>query len=222
VKRSSEAKSLPCPLCEQQADYFCKIGRKGRFYYKCSTCQSVFLIPKKYVDHSSERARYEEHNNDVEDLRYQEFVSPITKAIQDHFPTNAEGLDYGCGTGPVASVVLEDLGYKTLALYDPFFQPDEGYLSKSYDYIICCEVMEHFYYPKKEFLKLRNLLKPFGKLFCKTSLLKSKSSVKEFSDWWYNNDPTHVFFYTVETLEYISRHFGFKKVKIEPKLITFS
>ena len=131
-------------------------------------------------------------------------------------------MDYGCGTGTVASLVLEDLGYKTVALYDPFFQPDEGYLSKSYDYIICCEAMEHFYYPKEEFSKLRNLLKPFGKLFCKTSLLKSESSAEEFSYWWYNNDPTHVFFYTVETLGYISKHFGFKDVKIEPKLITFS
>jgi hypothetical protein len=49
------------------------------------------LIPKKYVDHSSEMAGYEEYNNDVNDLRYQEFVSPITKAIQDKFSTSAEG-----------------------------------------------------------------------------------------------------------------------------------
>jgi SAM-dependent methyltransferase len=222
MKSSSEAKSSLCPLCEHQADLFCKIGQKGRFYYKCSNCQSVFLIPEKYVDHSSEKARYEEHNNDVEDSRYQKFVSPITVAIQNQFSINAKGLDYGCGTGPVASFVLERAGFREVALYDPFFQPNEGNLSKTYDYIICCEVMEHFYDPKEEFSRLRSLLKPLGKLFCKTSILKSKSSPEEFSNWWYNNDPTHVFFYTVETLEYISKHFGFKEVKIETKLITFS
>ena len=213
--------SLTCPLCTSQAPFFCSIGKKGRHYYKCETCCAVFLHPDKYINYSSEKERYEEHNNDVEDPRYQKFVSPITDAVQQKFDKNSDGLDYGCGTGPVASVVLENKEFKKIALYDPFFQPNEEHLNTTYDFIICCEVMEHFFDPKAEFQQLRRLLRDSGQLFCKTSILKEKSTPDEFKDWWYNNDPTHVFFYTPKTLNYIANKFDFKGVKIEPKLITF-
>lgn len=217
----SPEKNLTCPLCNSIADYFCSIGNTGRDYYKCSICFSIFLTPNTYIDYKAEKARYEEHNNDVEDSRYQNFVSPITDAIQAQFPKTSDGLDYGCGTGPVASVVLEREGFKKIALYDPFFHPHEDNLKKTYDFIICCEVMEHFFNPKEEFSRLRGLLKPNGKLFCKTSILNNDVSKSYFKDWWYNNDPTHVFFYTPKTLEFIAKNFGFNAIQIEPKLITF-
>lgn len=210
-----------CPLCESTADYFCSIGKKGRNYYRCAVCSSVFLHPEKYIDHTAEQLRYEEHNNDVKDKRYQNFVSPITTAITNQFSKNAKGLDYGCGTGPVASVVLEQKGFDEIALYDPFFQPHKEHLSASYDFIICCEVMEHFHHPQKEFALLNSLLKSTGKLFCKTSVLKTNYDEDYFKDWWYNNDPTHVFFYTTKTLEYIADHFNFNELKVESQLITF-
>ncbi|MBZ9786052.1 class I SAM-dependent methyltransferase [Psychroflexus sp. CAK57W] len=221
MKIQTPDSTYKCPLCTSIADYFCSIGKKGRDYYKCNICHSVFLHPKKYIDYSSEKSRYEEHNNDVRDTRYQTFVSPITDAIEAQFPKTADGLDYGCGTGPVASVVLEADGFKEIALYDPFFQPNAEHLTKTYDFIICCEVMEHFFNPKEEFAVLRKLLRPSGKLFCKTSILKDDSDEDHFKDWWYNNDPTHVFFYTPKTLEFIAKTFGFEQVLIEPKLITF-
>lgn len=210
-----------CPLCNSIADYFCSIGKKGRDYYRCDTCDAVFLHSRKYIDLDSEKSRYEEHNNDVEDSRYQNFVSPITDRILSEFPKHTDGLDYGCGTGPVASVILEREGFKKIALYDPFFQPHEEHLKATYDFIICCEVMEHFHNPKQEFLKLRSLLRTSGKLFCKTSVLKTNADEDYFKDWWYNNDPTHVFFYTPKTLNYIARSFSFHHVLIEPKLIIF-
>lgn len=215
------SKSFVCPLCTDKAFHFCSIGKRNRHYFRCPNCCAVFLHPKKYVDENAEQERYESHNNDVEDPRYQKFVSPITDAVQAQFPKTASGLDYGCGTGPVASVVLEREGFQKVALYDPYFQPHKEHLNKTYDYIICCEVMEHFFKPKFEFERLRKLLKANGKLFCKTTILKEDISVENFTDWWYNNDPTHVFFYTENTLKYIAKHFGFQKVKIDPKLITF-
>ncbi|SDH00780.1 class I SAM-dependent methyltransferase [Psychroflexus sediminis] len=221
VKAQNPELNHPCPLCESIADYFCSIGKKGRDYYTCSTCHAVFLHPRKYIDYSSEKSRYEEHNNDVKDPRYKKFVNPITDAVEAQFPKTADGLDYGCGTGPVASVVLEENGFKKIALYDPFFFPETKPLTKKYDFIICCEVMEHFFQPKEEFSRLRNLLRTSGKLFCKTSILKDNIGKNEFKDWWYNNDPTHVFFYTPKTLRFIAENFDFNKVLIESKLITF-
>jgi SAM-dependent methyltransferase len=222
VEIKTPKKNHKCPLCESLADYFCSVGEENRAYYKCGNCHAVFLHPENYIDFSSEKSRYETHNNDVTDKRYQQFVSPITDAVQSQFPLSAKGLDYGCGTGPVASVVLEDSGFRNIALYDPFFEPHHHYLTKTYDFIICCEVMEHFFNPKEEFLRLRNLLEPSGKLYCKTSILKTEFDEDYFQNWWYKNDPTHVFFYTKKTLEYIADTFKFNNLVMETKLITFN
>ena len=67
-----------------------------------------------------EISRYEIHNNDVEDKGYQKFVLPITKAILHNYKPNHTGLDFGAGTGPVISKVLQDHHYN-IKLYDPFF-----------------------------------------------------------------------------------------------------
>jgi 2-polyprenyl-3-methyl-5-hydroxy-6-metoxy-1,4-benzoquinol methylase len=45
---------------------------------------------------------------------------------------------------------LEDDGYK-IKQFDPFFHNDIAVLRRSYDYIVCCEVIEHFHSPSKEF-----------------------------------------------------------------------
>jgi Zn-finger nucleic acid-binding protein len=214
-------KSFTCPLCTSKASLFCSINIEQN-YYKCPTCYAVFLDPRKYIDRLSEKERYKTHNNDVKDSRYQNFVKPITDAILQKFEKNSDGLDYGCGTGPVASVVLEQHGFNNIALYDPFFKPDKACLNRTYDFIICCEVMEHFFYPQKEFKLLKNLLKTTGQLFCKTSVLKEDITATEFNDWWYKNDPTHVFFYTPNTLDYIANAFNFNQVNVKSKLITFN
>ena len=108
-----------------------------------------------------------------------------------------------------------------VTLYDPFFYPDMSYLSNKYDFIICCEVMEHFHRPQEEFKKLRNLLKPKGILFCKTSIVNNDMSVDSFSKWYYKNDPTHVFFYSPKGLKYIKDTFEFSQLVISENLITF-
>jgi hypothetical protein len=44
----------------------------------------------------------------------------------------------------------------------------------------------------------------------------------EFNSWYYKNDPTHVFIYQKETIEWIKQRFNFSSVAIEGRLITFS
>jgi hypothetical protein len=78
--------------------------------------------------------------------------------------------------------------------------------------------MEHFFNPHKEFRLLARLLNPGGKLYCKTSLFNDD---QDFGSWYYKNDPTHVFLYSSESLEWIKDNFKLKKLQIEPKLITF-
>jgi 2-polyprenyl-3-methyl-5-hydroxy-6-metoxy-1,4-benzoquinol methylase len=212
---------LECILCHGKADWFCNYFKKQVHFYKCSNCKSIFKDNSVFPDLTSEKLRYLTHNNNVEDENYQAFVSPITNAVVKHFSEDKIGLDYGCGTGPVAAHVLKLKGYE-IVLYDPFFYPDENYDQQKYDFIICCEVMEHFHKPDKEFRLLKSLLKEEGRLYCKTSQISDHISVQEFKDWHYKNDPTHVFFYTPSALEYIKTNMGFRSLNFDKKLITFN
>jgi hypothetical protein len=92
-------------------------------------------------------------------------------------------------------------------------------LESKYDYIACCEVVEHFYDPFREFKKLKDLLNPGGKLYCMTELYDQNT---DFRAWYYKNDPTHVFFYSPCAISWIKEQFNFKEAKIEGRLIVFS
>lgn len=169
-------------------------------------------------DAKEERLRYEEHFNDVENEGYQRFVSPITSSVLNDFSKTDKGLDFGAGTGPVISKLLKDQDY-SLVQYDPFFHNFPDLLKDKYNYIVCCEVMEHFYHPKKEFELLQNLLHTKGKLYCMTDLWDESI---DFHKWYYKNDQTHVFIYHINTIEWIQKEIGFSNVTIEGRLITFS
>ncbi|MEL6811495.1 MAG: class I SAM-dependent methyltransferase [Bacteroidota bacterium] len=205
---------MKCPLCEIE-DTQQRI--RSPQFYNCPNCGSVFRSPEHYISAEEEKARYLTHNNNVEDERYQNFVSPIVKAVTHSFDYQSSGLDFGAGTGPVISKLLTDKGYQ-MTLWDPFFHPDRSVLDSRYDFIVCCEVMEHFHHPKEEFLLMKRLLKPNGKLFCKTELLTPK---KDFEDWYYKNDTTHVIFYSPQNLLWIKEHLGYARLYVGRDLIVF-
>ncbi|MBS3777581.1 MAG: hypothetical protein KGY70_20475, partial [Bacteroidales bacterium] len=69
----------PCILCGSETTFF-RVARKRR-YFQCSGCSSVMMDPQDYVSIQKEKARYETHNNDVNDRGYQHFVSPVVERI---------------------------------------------------------------------------------------------------------------------------------------------
>ncbi len=200
--------------CESTALYF---ENENHRFFHCSECDTVFRDPKTFLSPSEEKERYLTHNNDVSDTGYREFVSPITEAVVANYGKFCMGLDFGAGTGPVIAEVLKEQGY-TVELYDPFFHPDVSVLEANYDFIVCCEVIEHFFQPEKEFSLLKKLLKPGGKLFCMTDLLTEN----DFEDWYYKNDPSHVIFYNANNLKWIVENIGFSKVETNNRLVIFS
>jgi len=205
-----------CPLCQNTSTLF--LDYKNRQYFECTTCQGIFLNPEQYMDYENEEKHYLFHNNNVEDQGYQNFVSPITSGILDAFSKEDFGLDFGAGTGSAISKVLEDHFFK-IKQYDPYFHNYPELLKDKYNYIACCEVIEHFHHPNKEFQLLKNLLQPNGKLFCMTHLYDSSI---DFEKWYYKNDHTHVFIYQKETIAFIAKNYGFSNVLIENRVIVFS
>lgn len=208
---------MKCPLCFSEGIHF--YSGQDRTFLECNLCKGIFVSEENLPDPVAERERYETHNNDVDDLAYQKFVSPIVKSvITDFDPSVHVGLDFGAGTGPVITKLLKDHDFQIFA-YDPFFLPFPELLQKSYDFIVCCEVIEHFQNPAKEFRLLRAMLRPGGKLYCMTHIYPPGI---DFSNWYYKNDPTHVFIYREETFDFIKDHFAFQQVGIKDRLITFS
>ncbi len=202
-----------CPLCSGVSVPFFEDQ-----YFRCTTCNGVFMKAAYHVEKSDEKQRYEEHNNDIHDPAYQNFVSPITDSVLLEFDENAIGLDFGSGTAPVISHVLSQKNYQ-MQQYDVFFAPNTKVLSQKYDFIACCEVVEHFHQPDKEFGLLRTLLKPGGKLYIMTNMI---TKPERFANWYYRRDPTHVFFYTPKTFEFIKDYFGFDSLTINSRMITLS
>lgn len=185
-------------------------------YYQCGNCRSVILDPDDYISPDEEKQRYLEHNNDVNDPGYQNFVSPVVESVLKNQNPEDTGLDYGAGTGPVISKLLQDKGY-TIIPYDPLFIKNDV-LNTKYDYIVCCEVIEHFHNPSQEFRLLKELLQNKGVLYCMTYLYDENI---DFKSWKYKDDQTHVIFYHKKAVQWIQKTLGFSKVEINGRLISF-
>lgn len=199
-----------CPLCSKIADQYILIKKAGHVYWDCSQCYVVFLDPQFYLKVELEKAHYICHQNDVYDLRYQNFVSPITDYVLGHFAPNSHGLDFGCGRDPVIQFVLNKKDYK-VDLYDLFFANSSERLNSQYDYVSICEVVEHFKNPDKEFKQLKSLVKENGSLIVMTALLKDDM---DFANWYYHRDPTHIIFYRLKTLTWLQEKYNFQSLEI--------
>jgi len=204
------SKKYICPLCNYYGEDF-----YSEQFRKCPKCKSIFRCPEYFLDPKKEKSRYEEHNNDVHDTKYQNFVSPIVDKIQENHTPSEIWLDFWAGTGPVISHVLSQKWFQT-SLYDPFFHNSPELLLKKYDFIIACEVIEHFHNPKEEFKLLYKLLKPDGKLYLMTNIYHPEIN---FHEWYYKNDLTHVFFYSKESLSWIKNFYCWKNYTLKWRCI---
>lgn len=199
-----------CPLCQGNGEFF-----HNKNFQKCIRCQGVFRCPEYFMSPDKEKARYGEHNNDVQDIKYQNFVSPIVNQVLTNHTNWELWLDFWAGTGPVISHLLWKKWFE-ISLYDPFFHNKPELLLKKYDFIIACEVVEHFHNPYKEFQLLHSLLKPQGKLYIMTDLY---SPAVNFQEWYYKNDLTHVFFYSEKAFDWIRNDWPWKKYSRDNRCI---
>ncbi|NBX77490.1 MAG: class I SAM-dependent methyltransferase [Proteobacteria bacterium] len=205
-----------CPLCSKLG-FFSQVTNLKRVFHRCPSCDLLFVDPSQILSQEEEKKRYESHNNDIEDIRYQDFLRPLFRVILEAVPKNSKGLDFGAGPGPALSEMLKKKDFE-IELYDPFFWPNENALNTQYDFVFASEVVEHFSNPNREFRLLRSLLKPKGKLFLMTLLYGPEI---DLTQWYYLKDPTHICAYSKNTFNWIQSNFGFTKTKVqEPRIVS--
>ncbi len=189
----------PCPLCESVATEFYTYAM-NRDYYRCKTCQLIF-VPKIFLlKKSEEKKRYDFHDNRIDDPAYIAFLSQLFQPVVDRIKANSMGLDFGSGPEPVLAQLFEKKGFK-MNIFDPLYANNPEIFTKKFDFITLSEVAEHLYHPLQEFNRLLSLLNPKGYL---TMMTLRTDSVKDFNNWHYQKDETHVCFYAKKTMEYIA------------------
>lgn len=183
--------SMQCPLC--------RASRIGSFYeaFRCVSCELVFK--GQYLPAEQEKARYEQHNNDLSDARYLKYLNQLwsLKPIGEYESV----LDFGCGPTQGLQALVPDM---KITSYDAFFYPQT---LAQYDLVFCCEVVEHFNNPNKSWKLLSEITK-------KTLLVRTELySEDQYPSWYYKEDPTHVCFYNYKTLDAICELFAFELIE---------
>jgi len=191
----------PCPLCSSEASL---LFSKDRFreYYHCQECDLIFVPSKYHLSPEQEKERYDLHENDPNDPGYRKFLSTLVDPMAEIVPKGSKGLDFGSGPEPVMANMLKDLGYE-MALFDKYYADDKKVFTQQYDFITCCETIEHFANPKKELELMVSLLKPGGWLGIKTNLFDFKPH--SFDNWHYKRDLTHICFFSEKSFSWISQ-----------------
>lgn len=210
---------MTCPLCshEDNAIVHTRIDPQHgrRDYHRCSRCCLIFLPPEQLLSPENERRRYDLHQNHPEDQGYVRFLNQLVEPLVAMLPAGAAGLDYGCGPGPTVSVLLRLRGFDT-AVFDPVYFPNTILLEQSYDFVTCTETVEHFYHPRREWQRFKQLVKPGGLLGIMTGMYRD---IEAFKDWWYPSEPTHVNFYHSDTWTWISAEWGWEYQLLTDRVI---
>ncbi|PQJ64954.1 class I SAM-dependent methyltransferase [Photobacterium angustum] len=194
----------PCPLCHsEQHGVF--VEDKNRCYFRCQQCALIFADPEAQLSPEQEKAVYDQHQNNPDDMGYRQFLGRLATPLVERLPAGPlDALDFGSGPGPTLSIMLEEMGYN-MAIYDPYFAPDPSVLTRQYDFVTCTEAIEHFNQPAKEWGLLLSMIKPGGWLGLMTKLA---TDAEAFTRWHYKNDPTHVSFFSRDTFRFLAQRDG--------------
>ena len=192
-----------CPLC-----YNPSVGSfyndSKREYLHCPMCDLVFVHPDSYLSSAEEFKRYEQHNNNPDDLRYRSFLSKLQKPVAKRLAQGSSGLDFGSGPGPLLKQMFEEQGHN-MAIYDIFYAPEITVFENVYDFITSSETVEHLQQPRQELERLWRCLKPGGTLGIMTAVHYADI---DFKNWYYIRDETHVIFFSPKTFKWLAQLWG--------------
>ena len=190
-----------CHIC--QTETYEKEDQKGRIFHFCSNCQFISLDTRFLISPVEEKARYNQHENDLNNDGYKKWLLKFAdEAVKPYVSKNNRILDFGSGPEPVFQTLLSSEGY-TVDIYDKYFF-DRSF-NGPYDMITSIEVIEHIHFPLNVIDQLKKVVIPRGYISIKTAF--RPESDRDFLSWWYKEDSTHISFYSRKTFEWIAEYF---------------
>lgn len=201
-----------CPVCGSHISRTLQDQKNARVYLLCDNCRYIFLQPENHLSTEEQKRRYLRHRNSLEEEGYINFLSSfLQRVVIPHIERGAHVLDYGSGPVPAFSWLLDTNGYRVDS-FDPFFFPDTSWEKETYRAAIMIEVLEHLSNPVGTLKNLRDRIAPGGYICIRSSLHDENPS--HFATWWYRQDPTHVSFFSITTIEYLSTALGLRTISI--------
>lgn len=207
--------SPSCPLCGS-ANASPYHDDAARAFFRCATCDLVFVPADQHPTPEAEARRYALHENSADDPGYLRHLRRLADPLSERLRPGARGLDFGCGPAPALARILEARGFH-VASYDPQFFPDRALLARAYDFVTCSEVIEHVHDPAALLETLDALLGRGGTLAVMTRLRDDVT----FATWWYRRDITHVCFYSRATMTWIAGVRGWRLELPAPDVALF-
>lgn len=195
---------MECLICTGKTIHFVE-EKSGIHYHRCQTCGVIFKDPVYYQTLEEQKRRYDLHTNDERDEGYRAYFQRFLDFVMPKVERVGTALDFGCGRSRLLANILNDMNIDADA-YDPLYHPDTEYHSKKYDLIVSTEVFEHLHDPKALFSELLTLLNPGGYVALQTQFYPEDP--KDFSQWYYHKDPTHIVFFSPITFRVLAEICG--------------
>ena len=215
-----------CPVCDSKK-LFRLAGYEAAMLVKCRNCLFVFTKRIPEDKELSEYYSYYPIHSTVSEItrkRYRELLENFEK----YRKTN-NIIDVGCGDG----FFLEEAKKKGWNVYGTEYglhyiniceekgiQMKGGMLSplnyeaESFDVITSFEVIEHINYPMVELKNFNSILRNNGIVYITTPNFNSISR-RMFKDKWnVIGYPEHLSYYTPQSIDYLLKKSGFKKINI--------
>ncbi len=187
-----------CRVCGTASGLFYQNERR---FFRCPECRLIFTVDA--VDKSLEEAHYKKQWAETDPGFWKSQVDVLLKIIA-LYRTPERLLDFGSGSGEMTKE-LERRGVSATPL-EPMIH---GYLkdqrfSCTFDVVVAVEVIEHLPNLWEELNAIENVLATGGIVIFSTLLTNSfvdaPDAARQFADWWYKDDPTHVSFFCNRTL----------------------
>ncbi len=195
---------MNCHICDKPTESF--IHEKTNItYYHCNACEYIFKTPECYQDFSTQKERYNLHENDENDEGYQAYFQRFLDFTLPLIGKPNISLDFGCGRSSLLASLLEKEGINC-DYYDPIYHPITLNDSKKYELIVSTEVFEHLHQPRVVFEYLLERLEEGGYLALQTQF--HPNDVEAFKKWYYHQDPTHIVFFTAQTFRILCEIYG--------------
>ena len=178
----------------------------------------MFVPAHQQLSDMDEKAQYDFHQNDSNDLGYRKFLSRLASPMLERLDAPQQGLDFGSGPGPTLSLIFEDAGH-SMHLFDVYYANEPAVFDETYDFITASEVVEHLSNPAIELDRLWTCLKRGGLLGIMTKRVTGKDA---FKTWHYKNDPTHISFFSEKTFNWLGDKWGCVPEFVDSDVVIFT